>query len=254
MLMDAISHWFLELYETTGINLTIVYDSYDRQRFLSGLGMTVYLSVVCILISIAIGMVGAWAQGSPLRVVRGLVNGFVVIFRNTPPLVQIFFFYFGLGQILPRIEDVDGMRVPILTNVQWAIVSLSLFAGAFNVEIFRSGIEAVPRTTTEAAQALGYTRFGIYRHILLPLALRICLPALNNNLVNLLKTTTLAYAIAVPETLYVSKQIWTDSQNVPVMMIVLLCVYTALVGILVFLMHRWEKALAIPGYGQGRAP
>ena len=146
--MDVISHWFLELYETTGINLTIVYDAYDRQRFLSGLGMTVFLSVVCILLSIVIGAVGAWAQGSPLRVVRGLVNGFVVIFRNTPPLVQIFFFYFGLGQILPRIEDPDGMRVPLLTNVQWAIVSLSLFAGAFNVEIFRSGIEAVPRTTT----------------------------------------------------------------------------------------------------------
>ena len=51
------------------------------------------------------------------------------------------------------------MRVPLLNNMQWAIISLSLFAGAFNVEIFRSGIEAVPRTTIEAAEALGYTRY-----------------------------------------------------------------------------------------------
>ncbi|MGU3496516.1 amino acid ABC transporter permease [Xanthobacteraceae bacterium A53D] len=251
--MDLVAEWFRQLYETTGINLTIVYDAYDRQRFISGVGMTIYLSVVSILISIVIGAVGAWAQGSPLRIIRWLVNGFVVIFRNTPPLVQIFFFYFGLGQLLPRVENEDGMMVQLITNVQWAIISLSLFAGAYNVEIFRSGIEAVPRTTTEAAEALGYTRMGVYRHVLLPLALRICLPALNNNLVNLLKTTTLAYAIAVPEALYVSKQIWNDSQNVPVMMVVLLLLYTGLVGILVYIMHRWERALAIPGYGQGAA-
>ncbi|WP_029002576.1 amino acid ABC transporter permease [Azorhizobium doebereinerae] len=251
--MDLVADWFRHLYDTTGINLTIVYDPYDRQRFLSGLGMTIYLSVVSIIISTIIGAIGAWAQGSPARAIRAFVNGFVVLFRNTPPLVQIFFFYFGLGQILPRVENDDGMMVQMISNVQWAIISLSLFAGAYNVEIFRSGIEAVPRTTTEAAEALGYTRLGVYRHVLLPLALRICLPALNNNLVNLLKTTTLAYAIAVPETLYVSKQIWNDSQNVPVMMTVLLIVYTALVGILVYIMNRWERFLSIPGYGQGAA-
>ena len=132
--------------------------------------------------------------------------------------------------------------------MQWAIVSLSLFAGAFNVEIFRSGIEAVPRTTVEAAEALGYTRLKAYRHVVLPLALRVCLPALNNNLINLLKTTTLAYAIAVPETLYAVKQIWSESQNVVEMMLVLLATYAVLVGVLVWIMHRWERALRIPGY------
>ncbi|GLK73498.1 amino acid ABC transporter permease [Ancylobacter dichloromethanicus] len=249
--MDAIAEWFRTLYDTTGINITVVYDAYDRQRFIEGLGMTIMLSVVTIFTSLVIGVAGAWAQSSPLRLLRFAINGFVTVFRNTPPLVQIFFFYFGLGQILPRVEDADGMRVPLIDNVEWAIISLSLFAGAFNVEIFRSGIEAVPRTTVEAAESLGYTRLGIYRHVVLPLALRVCLPALSNNLVNLVKTTTLAYAIAVPELLYVSKQIWTDSQNVPVMMLILLATYTVLVGILVFIMHRWERALAIPGYGQG---
>lgn len=242
--------WFRWLYAATGLNFTIVYEPYDRERFLAGLGMTVYLGTVTILASLVIGVVGAWLQGSPWRAVRAAVQGFIVVFRNTPPLVQIFFFYFGLGAFLPASYDEIGLRQPLLDNVQWAIVSLSLFAGAFNVEIFRSGIEAVPRTTVEAAESLGYNRIGIYRHVVLPLALRVCLPALNNNLVNLLKTTTLAYAIAVPETLYVTKQIWSESQNVPEMMAVLLLTYLVLVGVLVWLMHRWERAMHIPGYGR----
>ena len=248
--MDAIPRWFERLYETTGLNFTVFYDPYDWGRYVSGLRMTLILGVATVLASLVIGAVGALVQGGPSRTLRGLVNGFVVVFRNTPPLVQIFFFYFGLGTLLPATRSAMGLREPLLDNVQWAIVSLSLFAGAFNIEIFRSGIEAVPRTTIEAAESLGYTRLKAYLYIVLPLALRVCLPALNNNLVNLLKTTTLAYAIAVPETLYAVRQIWSESQNVLEMMLVLLATYAVLVGALVWIIHRWERALRIPGYGR----
>lgn len=247
--MPAIQKWFQQLYESTGLNFSVFYDAYDWERYLAGLKITLFLSVATILLSLVIGAVGALMQGSPSRLLRLAVHGFVVVFRNTPPLVQIFFFYFGLGTMLPAVETA-GMRVPLLSNVQWAIISLSLFAAAFNVEIFRSGIEAVPKTTMEAAEALGYTRLKAYIHIVFPLAIRVCLPALNNNLVNLLKTTTLAYAIAVPETLYAVKQIWSESQNVLEMMIVLLATYGILVGMLVWLMHRWERAMHIPGYAR----
>lgn len=247
---DTIKLWFQNLYEATGYNFTIFYDPYDWDRYINGLKTTLLLAITTILASLVIGAVGALLQTGPSRLVRGLVNGFVVVFRNTPPLVQIFFFYFGLGTLLPASQTADGLRIPILDNVQWAIVSLSLFAGAFNVEIFRSGIEAVPKTTVEAAEALGYTRIKAYLYIVLPLSLRVCLPALNNNLINLLKTTTLAYAIAVPETLYAVKQIWSESQNVLEMMLVLLATYAVLVGGLVWIMHRWERALRIPGYSR----
>ena len=249
-MIEAAQSWFQRLYETTGLNFTVFYDSYDWGRYVAGLRMTLLLALTTILASLVIGAVGALVQGGPSRLLRGLVDGFVVVFRNTPPLVQIFFFYFGLGTLLPAGRTADGLRVPILDNVQWAIVALSLFAGAFNVEIFRSGIEAVPRTTIEAAEALGYTRLKAYLYIVLPLALRVCLPALNNNLINLLKTTTLAYAIAVPETLYAVKQIWSESQNVLEMMLVLLATYAVFVGFLVWIMHRWERALRIPGYAR----
>lgn len=248
--MDFIAGWFHRLYETTGLNFTVFYDPYDWHRYLGGLATTVLLCVVTIFLSLAIGAVGALLQSAPSRLAHNAVHVFVVVFRNTPPLVQLFFFYFGIGAILPASQGADGMRLPVIGNLQWAIISLSLFAGAFNVEIFRSGIEAIPKTSVEAAEALGYTRFKAYVHVILPLALRVCLPALNNNLVNLVKTTTLAYAIAVPETLYEVKQIWGESQNVMEMMLVLFITYGVLVGILVWIMHGWERLLRIPGYGR----
>ena len=247
--MEAFFEWFRWLYDATGINLTIFYDGFDRKRMIAGFWMTVFLCVVCIALSIVIGVVGAWLQGSSLKWTRRAVQGFIVVFRNTPPLVQIYFFYFGLGALLPRTPNAFGIPEPPLTSLQWAIISLSLFAGAFNVEIFRSGIEAVPRATVEAAEALGYSRLRAYIHVVLPLAVRICLPALNNNIVNLVKTTTLAYAIAVPEMLYVSKQIWSDATNVPEMMVFLLIAYVFLVGCVVAIMSRIERSLRVPGIG-----
>jgi polar amino acid transport system permease protein len=196
---------------------------------------------------VLIGIAGAWVQGSRLRIVRAVTQGYVQVFRNTPPLVQLYFFYFALGSYL-RMTAPNGLQEPIISNFTWGVIGLSLYAGSFNVEIFRAGIEAVPRETIEAAEALGYTRLKAYVHVILPLALRISLPALNNNLVNLIKTTTIAYAIAVPEMLYVANQIWSDELNVPEMMNVLLVIYLFLVGVLVYVMGRWERALRVPGY------
>ena len=209
--------------------------------------MTVKLSAVCVVLSVLIGIVGAWLQGSRLRITRNVIYWYIQFFRNTPPLVQLYFFYFGVGSLMTT--QVSGIAAPMVSNVAWAIVSLSFFAGAFNVEIFRSGVEAVPKTTIEAAESLGFSRLRTYLLIVLPLAFRISLPALNNNLVNLVKTTTLAYAIAVPEMLYMSSQIWSDELNVPEMMNVLLICYFALVGVLVYAMHRWERAIRVPGFG-----
>jgi polar amino acid transport system permease protein len=202
---------------------------------------------ICLVASVVIGVAGAWLQGVRFRPVRWALQAYIEFFRNTPPLIQLYFFYFALGSVL-SMTAANGIRVPLVGNFMWAAIGLSLYAGAFNIEIFRSGIEAVPRTTLEAAEALGYTRLGAFIHILLPLAFRISLPALNNNLVNLIKTTTIAYAIAVPEMLYVANQIWSDEVNVPEMMNVLLIVYVSLVGLLVLVMGRWERALRIPGY------
>ncbi|HLS69517.1 MAG TPA: amino acid ABC transporter permease [Kiloniellales bacterium] len=248
--MGEIYEFFRQLNIDHGINLTIIYDSFDRRRMLSGLWMTIKLSAICLVLSVLIGIVGAWAQGSRSRLLRWSVQAYVQFFRNTPPLVQLYFFFFALSSVLPQVRNEYGFMEPLIDNFTWAIISLSFFAGAFNVEIFRSGIEAVPRSTVEAAEALGYSRWQTYLHVVLPLAFRVCLPALNNNLVNLVKTTTLAYAIAVPEMLYMASQIWSDAVNVPEMMTFLLFAYVALVGILIWVMRTWERSLALPGFAR----
>ena len=247
--MESFYDWFRILYEDTGINLTIFYDEFDRERFVEGFYTTISLSVVCLIASVVIGVIGAWLQGSKLIWTKRFVQGYIQLFRNTPPLVQMYFFFFGIAVLLPTVENEYGFEEPLLSSFTWAVISLSFFAGAFNVEIFRSGIEAVPTSTIEAAEALGYNRLQAYIYIVLPLAFRVCLSSLNNNNVNLIKTTTLAYAIAVPELLYVSNQIWSDNVNVPEMMVVILLTYVCIVGVLIWAMHLWEKKLRMPGYG-----
>src|SRR3954452_5589129 len=240
----GVAEFFRWLNDAHGLNFSIFYDAYDRDRFLLGLWTTLYLSIVCIVLSLVVGVLGAWLQGARSRALRAVLQGYVQLFRNTPPLVQLLFFYFGVGTALGQLTGGGSF----LSSVGWATVSFSLFAGAFNVEIFRSGIEAVPSATREAAEALGYSRLATYRHIVMPLALRIALPALNNNLVNLVKTTTLAYAIAVPELLYAAAQVWSEVLNVREMMNVLLVVYVIIIAVLVWIMERWERALRVPGY------
>src|SRR5215217_2729670 len=144
--MDDIAAWFQWLHKATGIKLTIFYDSYDRARFIQGFLTTLKLSAYCLVLSIAFGAVVAWLRASPIAVIQRAAAAFVALFRNTPPLVQLYFCYFALGPLLPR---VDG--APLLGSLGWAVVSLTLLETAFAAEIFRAGIEAVPKAMVEAA-------------------------------------------------------------------------------------------------------
>jgi polar amino acid transport system permease protein len=129
------------------------------------------------------------------------------------------------------------------------VVSLSAFIGALNTECFRAGIEATPKNYIEGAKALGLHRWIIVWKITIPLAVRAALPSLTNNLVELIKATSYAYAIAVPEVLYVSSQIWADELNVIEMMTALFLVYFVLIGGLIYLMRSLEQRLVLPGFG-----
>jgi len=247
--MELFANFFQNLYDTTSWNFVIFYDGYEWARFIDAVWVTIKLIVACLIFSFVVGILGAWAQGAKSKFIRYFMAAYIQVFRNTPPFVQILFFYFVLGNLVPT-YDAGGYQESYISNFGWAVISLGFFAGSFNVEIFRSGIEAVPTATVEAAESLGYSRLQAYIYVVLPLAFRVCLPALNNNLVNLLKTTTLAYGIAVPEMMYTANQIWSDNVNVAEMMIVLFVFYIGLVSILVWGMTRWENSMKIPGYGK----
>jgi polar amino acid transport system permease protein len=238
---------FQRLNDAYGINISIFYDAFDRDRFLRGLWTTLLLSLISIAASVVIGLVGAWILGGRSRILRAATSTYVEAFRNTPPLIQLLFFFFAVSPLFPGPVNSAGQVTPLIGGFGWAALSFSLYAGAMNVEIFRAGIEAVPSATREAAEALGYTRLQAFRHIVVPLAFRISLPALNNNMINLIKTTTLAYAIGVPELLYASAAIWSESLNVREMMLVMLATYLALIGLYIAIMTRVERALHMPG-------
>lgn len=230
--------------EQHGLLLSILWDPLDRERFLTGLGLTLLLSVASIVLSLLIGVCGAAGLGARRAFWRHLSTAYIELFRNTPLLVQLFFFYFGVGALLPLLADGSGR---LLSGTQWAIIAIALHSGAFQAANLRAGIAAVPRATLEAAAALGMHERTVLRHIVLPLALRNSLPAMGNTVVQTIKSTSLAYAIAVPELLYASNRIWSDNFNVAEMMQVLLLVWLLLIGASSWLLRRLEQHLRLPG-------
>lgn len=244
--MSSIADFFRWLNTEHGLNFSVFYDAFEWSTFVDGVAHTFMLAAVSIVGSVLLGMAGAFLLGSRSRLLRGCVEAYVWAFRNTPPLVQLYFFYFALG---PTLSHALGSPTPVLGGIGWAVVSLTLFAAAFNVEIFRAGIEAVPHSMLEASRAMGMSRHLTFYKVTMPLAWRISLPALNNNLINLIKTTTNASAIAVPELLYAASQIWAQNLNTAEMMVVLLVFYLAVIGLFVLAMTFWEKKLAVPGWG-----
>jgi polar amino acid transport system permease protein len=248
-MLELIAPFFRQLHDRTGLNFIVFYDQYEYGRFVTGISVSLQLIFWSLLLSLVIGVLGAWTQSSRSRALRMGVNAYIQAFRNTPPMIQLLFFYFGLGAFTPSI-DMGGYTQPIISSFTWGVISLGIFGGAFNVEIFRAGLEAVPEATVEAAESLCFSRWQTYAYVTLPLAFRISLPALTNNLVSLAKTTSLAYVISVPEMTYVLNQVWSDNVNVPEMMLLLFLFYVLVVTLLASGLHALERRLVLPGYSQ----
>src|SRR5262249_2528316 len=106
---------FRELHAATGIKLTIFYDAFDRARFFNGFLTSIRLMALCLICSVAIGVVGAWVQKSRSKLLRGVTEAYIQFFRNTPPLVQLYFFFFALGAYL-QTTNAAGLEVPIVSN------------------------------------------------------------------------------------------------------------------------------------------
>jgi His/Glu/Gln/Arg/opine family amino acid ABC transporter permease subunit len=163
---------------------------------LEGAGLTVLISAVAMVLAAGVGLILAAMSQTSAVAVRRVVAGYVEVFRNTPLLIQIFIVYFGLPQL--------GLKLsPFLSGLS----ALVLYAAAYNTEIFRAGIEAVPHGQTEAARSLGLSRSQELRCVVLPQAVRISLPALGNNLVSLVKNSSLVSTIGMVELMFVANDI-----------------------------------------------
>ena len=215
-----------------------------------GIWTTVQLAFVSSLFALLIGIVGAFVLTLRIGWINAILGFLIEVFRNTPPLLQMLFFYFTLSSIGLYVTDpTSGVRVPLLDAFACAAVSLSLFGGALCIEAFRSGLDAVPKTTVEAARSLGYGRMALMTSIQLPIAFRICLAPLTNIMINQFKTTSQASIIAVPELMYAAGQIYSDTFRTMEVMLLVLLIYVSSVSVLTFLLRRLELRLAYPGYG-----
>ena len=158
---------------------------------LQGVTVTIRLTFFSLLLSVVLGLVGAIARTSRSRILRGLATAYVEIIRGTPALLQLFIIYFGLANYQVRLS---GMTA--------AIIALGVLGGAYLSETFRAGIEAVDRGQVEAAKSLGMRGPVIMRRIVLPQAVLIILPPFGNFVIGLIKDTSLALTISVPELMY----------------------------------------------------
>lgn len=235
---------FAEFSRDSGWNFSVFHDGWSARLFYEGILTTLRLALLCMVVSCVIGLAGALATRGP-RPLRWLVLGYVELLRNTPSLAQLYFLYFGIGSLL---LDTRAGPSPWYTGAfATAALCISLHYGAFAVDVFRAGFQAVPKATREAALALGYGRWGRLRHVELPLALRASLPALGNTLVQMIKGTSIAYAVAVPEVLYSAQEIWSELNNVVEMMLLVLLTYFALMALLAAGLTRLERRLRLPG-------
>ncbi len=128
------------------------------------------------------------------RPLSALIRGYVELARNTPLLIQLFFLYFGLPAL--------GLSLSGFTT---AVIAMTFLGGGYLTEALRAGIQAVPASQLEAGRAIGLSRWQLLRHVQLPQAWLASLPALFANFIFLLKETTVASAVAVPELLYTTK-------------------------------------------------
>ncbi|MEW6421562.1 MAG: amino acid ABC transporter permease [Deinococcota bacterium] len=208
--------------------------------FVEGARMTLQLTLVSGLIGLVVGIVTGIMRTSTLWVARAPAGLFIWLIRGTPLLVQILFVY----NALPPLLAAAGLKVEL--NEFWsAVIALALNVGAYNAEVIRAGILAVPRGQVEAARSLGLSGTQTMRTVVLPQALRIVVPPLVNNLVALLKDSSLASSIALLELTLAGSRVSSETfQPVPVLTTVA-AVYLALTTVMTLFTDQLEKRVKI---------
>ncbi|MCC6471880.1 MAG: amino acid ABC transporter permease [Alphaproteobacteria bacterium] len=166
----------------------------------TGAWVTIEVAVGSLLFSMLVAAPLANAQSLGGPTVKAIIRVYVEVFRAVPVLTQLFIIYFGLATL--------GLKLGSITA---AIIGLGLNGSAYCAEIFRAGIEAVPRGQTEAARALGLRRWQVFRLVVLPQAVRMVLPPLTNFSIQLLKNTSVASAVAAPEIMLLARNLVNET-------------------------------------------
>ena len=240
-----------------GMQWGVVREYMFSTRILEGLWTTIWLTFVSMVISIVLGTIVAIARMSSNPVVSLPSVAYIWFFRGTPLLVQLIF-WFNLATLTQTIS----LKVPfgptlltsptneLMTPLVAALLGLCLNEGAYMAEIVRAGLQGVDHGQTEAATALGMPKAMILRRIVLPQAMRLIVPPSSNELINLLKSTSLVSVITMSELLYSAQTIYAQTFQVIPLLVVASLWYLAIVTVLSFFQRLLERRF---GRGMNRS-
>ncbi|MHB9094799.1 MAG: amino acid ABC transporter permease [Eubacteriales bacterium] len=191
---------------------------------------TLVISLIVLLLATIVGIFGALAKTSGGRLLRLITTIYVEVARNTPELVQIYFVFF----VFPSL----GLKFNSFVS---GIIAMTFFGGGYLVEVFRAGIEAVPKTQVEAARSLALKERQIIVNIVFPQAMKICLPSLIGYLIFILKMSSLLATIGIVELTFVANDVIANNFHAFEMFTAVAVLYLIMVWTLSWLMGFVEK-------------
>jgi polar amino acid transport system permease protein len=204
---------------------------------MGGLKVSLLLILPSAVCGLAIGVLVGALRVYGNRWIKALTNGYVVIFRGFPLVVQLFIWYFGLPHI--------GIY---LSPYVASVVGFSLCSGAYHSEYVRGAFLSIKRGQKLAAQAIGFTTFGMIRDIILPQAFRRALPGCGNELIYLIKYSSLAYMITCIELTGEGKVIASETFKYTEIFFIVGFIYLILTSVASFFLRRLENSLRLPGF------
>lgn len=227
----------------------VVFTYFFSARILEGLWNTLVLTVVAMLIGIALGVIVALLRQSPNPVLSKLAGLYIWFFRGTPLFVQLLFWGYiaalypsiSLGIPLTEIEFYTADTNTLMTPWLAAVLGLSLNESAYMAEIVRGGINSIDQGQREAGQALGMSKAQIMKRVMLPQAMRVILPPTGNNVISMLKTTSVVSVLAFPELLYSAQLIYAVNYLTIPLLIVASIWYLIVTTILSIGQHYLEQ-------------
>ena len=200
--------------------------------------LTLKLGVIGILLSLVIGLFCSLALYYRVPVLRRIVSIYIELSRNTPLLVQLFFLYFGLPKV--------GIRI---SSEACAIIGLAFLGGSYMAEAFRSGLEAIEKSQMESALSIGLTHTQVMRYVIFPQALAISIPGLCANMIFLIKETSVFSVVALPDLMYVAKDLIGLYYKTDEALFMLVIAYLILLLPISILAAVVERTLRYAGFG-----
>ena len=200
--------------------------------------LTLKLGVIGILLSLVIGLFCSLALYYRVPVLRRIVSIYIELSRNTPLLVQLFFLYFGLPKV--------GIRI---SSEACAIIGLAFLGGSYMAEAFRSGLEAIEKSQMDSALSIGLTHTQVMRYVIFPQALAISIPGLCANMIFLIKETSVFSVVALPDLMYVAKDLIGLYYKTDEALFMLVIAYLILLLPISILAAVVERRLRYAGFG-----